>query len=405
MLEISEHIKSDKQARRWCFTINHPFAPDEEINPETSDLPIKEDYYSKKSILELEESDCFVFKYVKISTGADEFETKDYLIRRPFFKDKEHLELYLTNIENMKYLIFQIEKGENEQTEHVQGFISFKFAKRFQTIKNILPFAHLEEARGTNTQCRDYCSKSETRVAGPFEFGEFAEERERTDIRDFMDLAKAGTSRADLSTLYPTLYLKYGNKIESIRSIKSEKYKTICRNVKVTYIYGPSGVGKTTKVRRLLGFENAFWVHSYDNAIFTNYEDEDNLVFDEYSGEIKISQLNLYLNVEPAELRGLNCLKYGAYHNVFIISNYAPKDLYKDIQRTQPNIFETFMRRLHTIIYIDKNGIEHLKRKTIWTEQTDEIDLQLGLKEQIKQVIEYNENGEEIVIYDKDIRL
>ena len=43
------------------------------------------------------------------------------------------------------------------------------------------------------------------------------------------------------------------------------------------------------------------------------------------------------------------------------------------------------MRRLHTIIYIDKNGIEHVKRKTIWTEQTDEIDLQLGLKEQIKQ--------------------
>ena len=149
----------------------------------------------------------------------------------------------------------------------------------------------------------------------------------------------------------------------------------------------------------------AFWVHSYDNSMFTNYTGQNNLVFDEYCGDIKIPTMNQYLNINPIELRGLNCLKYGAYHNVYIISNYAPKDLYKDIQRTQPNIFETFMRRLHTIIYIDKNGVEHIKRKTIWTEQTDEIDLQLGSKEQIKQVIEYNENGKEIVIYDKDIRL
>lgn len=325
MLEISEHIKSDKQARRWCFTINNPFAPDEEINPETSDLPIKEDYYSKKSIFELEESDCFVFKYVKISMGADEFETKDYLVRRPFFKDKEHLELYLTNIENMKYLIFQIEKGENEQTEHIQGFISFNSGKRFQTMKNILPFAHIEEARGTNAQCRDYCSKSETRVAGPFEFGKFEGERERTDIRDFVDLAKTGASKEDICKLYPQLFLKSGHRIDAIYATQFEKYATQCRDVKVTYIYGPSGVGKTSKVRRELGLKDAFWVHNYDNSMFTNYKSQDTLVFDEYCGDIKIPQLNQYLNINPIQLRGLNCVKYGAYHNVYIISNFAPK--------------------------------------------------------------------------------
>ena len=81
MIEISEHIKSDKQARRWCFTINNPFEPNEEVNPETSDLPIMEDYYSKKSMLEVEESDCFIFKYVKVPIGKDEFETKDYLLK------------------------------------------------------------------------------------------------------------------------------------------------------------------------------------------------------------------------------------------------------------------------------------------------------------------------------------
>ena len=124
-----------------------------------------------------------------------------------------------------------------------------------------------------------------------------------------------------------------------------------------------------------------------------------------FQHDIKIPQLNQYLNINPIQLRGLNCVKYGAYHNVYIISNYAPKELYQDIQRTKPHIFETFMRRLHTIIYIDRNGVEYVKRKTIWTEQTDEIDLQLGSKEQIQRVIDIDDNGNEIISFDKDIRL
>ena len=51
MIEINENIEPEKQARRWCFTINNPFEPKEEVNPETSNIPYKEDYYSKKVML------------------------------------------------------------------------------------------------------------------------------------------------------------------------------------------------------------------------------------------------------------------------------------------------------------------------------------------------------------------
>lgn len=83
----------------------------------------------------------------------------------------------------------------NDKIIKKKGFISFESDKRFQTVKNILPFAHIEKAMGSNVQCRDYCSKPETRVAGPFEYGKFAEERERTDMRDFFELVKADTSK------------------------------------------------------------------------------------------------------------------------------------------------------------------------------------------------------------------
>lgn len=404
MSYYDENIKLEKQARKWCFTINNPFEPNEEVNPETSDLPIMEDYYSKKSMLEVEESDCFIFKYVKVPIGKDEFETKDYLVKRPFFKDLESAKLYLQSLEGMRYVIFQIEKGENENTEHIQGFITFRHPKRFQTMKNVLPIAHLEEARGTSVQCRDYCSKPDTRVIGPFEYGTFDGERERTDIRDFVDLAKAGASKEDICRLFPSLFLKSGHRIDAIYSTQFEKYQNQCRNVKVTYIYGKSGVGKTTKVRREFGVKNAFWVHVYDNSMFTNYKGQDTLVLDEFTDNMKIQNLNLLLNTEPVELRGLNCLKYGAYHQVYIISNYAPTELYKEIQVKQPDIFQTFYRRLHTIIYIDEDGVEHIKRKTEWAPATHEEDIQQGLTEQIKEVIDYDENGNgKIVFKNKEV--
>ena len=119
---------------------------------------------------------------------------------------------------------------------------------------------------------------------------------------------------------------------------------------------------------------------------------------------MKIQNLNLLLNTEPVELRGLNCLKYGAYHQVYIISNYAPTELYKEIQSKEPEIFQTFYRRLHTIIYIDEDGVEHIKRKTEWAPTTHEEDIQQGITEQIKEVIDYDENGNgKIVFKNKEV--
>lgn len=401
-MQIEENISLSTQARRWVFTINNPLGEDiEEVDIEKTNLPVKLDYYDLAIIKELEESGCFKFKYVKVAVKVDDFEYKDFVVKRPFFIDIDTAIQYLQSLEHFKYCIFQLEKGEEEQTPHFQGFISFTIGKRFKTIKNQLPFAHIEKAKGSNTQCREYCSKSETRVKGPFEFGKFAEERERTDIKDFIELVRAGATEDELMHLYPTLYLREINKIQAIYALNFKKYKTICRNINVTYIYGSSGVGKTSAVRNMLGLEKSFWVHHYDNAMFTNYNFQDNLVFDEFSGKIPITQFNMMLNVEPIELRGLNCVKYGAYHNVYIISNYSPKELYKETQKTEPLIYQTFNRRLNTIIRVDKDGKWIYERKTEWEDNDNEVEIKLGLDKRTSRVYEYDKHGNKILIFDR----
>lgn len=398
----NNEISLSTQARRWVFTINNPMGEEiEEVDIKNTSIPFKDDYLSADVIKELEDSNCFNFKYVKIKIKVDDFTDKEYIVRRPFFKDIDSASQYFQSLESFKYCIFQVEKGEEEQTTHFQGFIIFTGSKRFRTVKNMLPFAHLEKANGSNVQCREYCSKKDTRIDGPFEFGKFAEERERTDIKEFLELVKAGATEEELMSLYPTLYLREINKLQAIYSVNYKQYKRKCRNINVTYIYGSSGVGKTSAVRNMLGLENSFWVHHYDNAMFTNYEFQDNLVFDEFSGKIPITQFNMMLNVEPIELRGLNCVKYGAYHNVYIISNYSPKELYKETQKTEPLIYQTFNRRLNTIIRVDKNGKWIYERETEWEDNDNEIEIKMGLDKRTSKVYDIDKDGNKILIYDR----
>lgn len=65
--------------------------------------------------------------------------------------------------------IFGKEEGE-EGTPHLQGYVRFKNHVRFTTIKNALPRAHIEKAKGSDEQNYVYCSKEgqfETNMAKP----------------------------------------------------------------------------------------------------------------------------------------------------------------------------------------------------------------------------------------------
>lgn len=390
------------QCRRWFITINNPFGTDvPEVDINNTDLPIKEDYYNLSYIND-GNLDYFDFKYVEIChTDMSNFTEEKFIVKRPFFKNIECVKSYFENLEHFKYYMFQVEKGIDEETEHIQGTIFFNVGKRFQTFKSYLPTAHIEKVKGTNTQVRYYCSKSDTRIDGPFEFGQFAEERERTDVRDFVSLVQAGASKSELSRLYPHLYVRERNKIDSITADTYEEYGYRLRDIDVTYIYGDSGVGKTTYVRRKIGLKDTFFVHSYDNAMFTNYKYQDNIVLDEFAGQMKLQTLNQLLDTKPFEMRGLGCLKYATFHHIYIISNYKPTELYRQIQEDNPKIFQSFNRRLHNILFMDDKGNVRIERETIWEDCDNDIDKEQGLCKQILKTMQYDKYGNAYTIFDR----
>jgi len=400
MVDEVEEISSNTQARRWVFTINNPFGEGvEEIDISNTSLEIRDNYYKSSVIQDLEKSGNFIFKYIKVSVSKDEFSKEDIIVRRPFFRDWESVRRYFEDIEHMKYCVYQLEKGQ-EGTIHIQGGIFYSIGKRFSTVKDTLPFAHLEKAKGSNGQVRDYCTKTDTRIKDPVELGVFAEERDRTDIRDFIQLAQSGVLNCELAKLYPMLYLKERNKLEQVRADIYEEYFYKYRSVKVTYIYGASGVGKTTWLSKKYSSREAFDITNYDNSMFTNYNYQDVLIMDEFNGSMKVSTFNLMLGFKPLDLRGLGCAKPSCYHEVYIISNYSLKEIIKRMAGEDYRLYKTIDRRIHRILHFTGKEIL-IERDTEWEPCTDE-DLRLrGMSEQAVKTWEIDDYGNKIILFDR----
>ena len=73
---------------------------------------------------------------------------------------------------NAVYCVWQKERGDNN-TPHLQGYVIFKSPRKFSSVRLYLACnPHWEPRRGSHSQAKEYCIKEDTRIAGPWSFGE-----------------------------------------------------------------------------------------------------------------------------------------------------------------------------------------------------------------------------------------
>ncbi|AUM61914.1 Rep [uncultured virus] len=70
-------------------------------------------------------------------------------------------------LEKNGIFVFQEEVGEECGTEHMHGVFKLKSSIRFSTLKNRFPYCRWERPKKWNDVVK-YCTKTETRVAGPY---------------------------------------------------------------------------------------------------------------------------------------------------------------------------------------------------------------------------------------------
>lgn len=261
------------------------------------------------------------------------------------------------------------EKG-SEGTRHVHIYIYSPAPIRFSRIKNLLPCAHIDRARGKHQEIRDYISKSgkwegtekeETNISESFqEFGTLPEDRpEKEDLKlKLLEMIKCGMTNAEIIEEEPRLIYQI-RKIDEIRQTLVEaEYATKDREIVVVYVTGPSGAGKTRAIHEEFGAQNICRITSYRNGTvhFDNYRGQDVLVFEEFSGQIPITEMLNYLDRYPLKLPARYMDRQACYTKVFITSNLELSELYKHEQQKHPETWKAFLRRISKIKKYTKNG-------------------------------------------------
>lgn len=120
-----------------------------------------------------------------------------------------------------KYAIIGKEKGDEKETEHLQGYVQLQKITRFNAIKqwwinnieNAQP--HIEKAKAKASANRVYCSKD-----GKFwEHGQIRGQGDRCDIEEFLQAVKRGATDIDLIEGHPKEFCKYYESAQRARRI------------------------------------------------------------------------------------------------------------------------------------------------------------------------------------------
>lgn len=265
----------------------------------------------------------------------------------------------------LRYACMADEVGLQEHTPHTHVFFVAKTsAIRFSTVKGLFPTAHIEPAQGSSEENRAYVQKSgkwtsdektDTSVPGTFEeWGELPIEHQgaRSDLAILYEYVKDGLSNFEIMEQNPDYMLNL-EKIERARqAVREQQYRDTFRKLEVTYIWGPTGVGKTRSVMEKYGYSGVHRVTDYQHP-FDSYQGEDVLVFDEFrsrSSCIKIQDFLNYLDGYPLSLPCRYTNRVACYTKVYIISNLCLSRQYPDEQYNSPATFAALLRRIQKVV-------------------------------------------------------
>lgn len=249
---------------------------------------------------------------------------------------------YITSRKPFKYLLSCKEEAPTTGHEHIHIFVCFSQAIRLSQTK--IKGAHLEICRGSNKQNIDYIRKNGNIID---ELGEPPSQGVSSNdtVGDLM-------STEDPLSLPARLFSTWRDVSQWNQSLMRMKiYKP---GIKVFYIWGESGVGKTRYVFDHLKEDepfdrvihaNGFWSGvSYDQSVRTAWYD------DFRSSDMKPSEfikfIDYYANV--MNVKGGHVLNH--YDTIYITSILDPKHIYEQSYAEEQR--KQWLRRME-IIHIE----------------------------------------------------
>lgn len=247
-----------------------------------------------------------------------------------------------------KFLICQLEVGV-EGTPHLQGYCVFNDKPSIGVVKRRLHMnsAHLEYARGSPEENVTYCSKPEGRLCGPWIFGEKPRgQGTRTDLQGLCDLVNSGATFHEIAMAHPVEYAKYSKHCHALRlALNVSPLRPV---LQIITIVGPSDVGKTHWAFEHFPELYRVVIPMRNNPLWWDgYEGQETILFDDFYGEICLTQMLHILDRFPLTLPVKGSMVPAMYTRVIITSNDPPETWYNSLNHS-PSSIGALMRRLTT---------------------------------------------------------
>jgi len=261
----------------------------------------------------------------------------------------------LADCPDVAYAISSLERGK-AGTVHLQGYVRFVSRKRLTAIKKLwgppMDKAHWEQCKGTEQQNKDYCSKPDTHIAGPWELKpenfkpEEGHQGHRSDLEAVVLACKEHKSLFSIATESPEQFIKYPTGIKTLHTLigRDQTPKTVAREMELTVLWGPTSTGKTHRVRT--AFPSVYCVVP-GRGPWDQYEGQLEILFDEFDcSKWPIRDMNRYCDKWPCKLDARYADNFAAWTKVFICANDPPTSWW---QEEGPKPRNAFLRRITTL--------------------------------------------------------
>ena len=249
--------------------------------------------------------------------------------------------------ETLRYLVFQKEQGE-EETEHYQGYCEFSVSFRLAGLKKIHNSVHWEPRRGTRDQAREYCLKEDTRIDGPWEFGEWTQQRgQRTDLEALYKQARTAKTLLEVAEACPSQYIRYYKAVQHVRQIEAFDKPIRQADLQVFLYYGPPGTGKTR-----LAYETApdlYAIPLGKTLWFDNYAGEPDVLIDDFSGNLRLVDTLRMLDRYPIQVPVKGGHVWWCPTTIHLTTNVHPRNWYDYSKRADS--YRALTRRFTKVIH------------------------------------------------------
>lgn len=269
----------------------------------------------------------------------------------------EVIKTTLASFPGMQYWCMCDEIGE-QGTPHTHLYLYSPNAILFSTLQQRFLGAHIEAAKGSHRENRDYIckegrwlddAKHEINLPETFEeSGALPIERDKRESvsSEILSLIQSGSSNAEILVQYPSAMNRLQHVEAARQTLLEERYSNQWRDLEVTYLWGKTGVGKTRSIMEKHGYSRVYRVTNYDHP-FDDYKGQDVILFEEFRSSLPIQDMLKYLDGYPLMLPCRYSNKAACFTKVYLVSNIPLSAQYPNVQVSEPETYRAFCRRIN----------------------------------------------------------